>query len=121
MGVADPLRTHGPYWIENILCPSPRWGVGGTVENLNWGSQPGGRYGGVDVPWRGAAPARPAYLLWSPENAGATARRVRVNLLREHCMAHAQSISDYRNILCEKLVNHTDCVLDYLWDEPAPQ
>ena len=41
-GAADPLRTRGTYSIENILCPSPPWGVGGTVEKLNWGIQPGG-------------------------------------------------------------------------------
>ena len=111
--------TRGPYWIENILCPSPRWGVGGTVENLNGGSQPSGRYGGVDVPWRGAAPARPAYLLWSPENAGATACHVRDDLLREHRLARVQSLSDYWNILHENLVNRTDCAWDDLWDEPV--
>ena len=76
-GIADPLRTRGPYWIGNILCPSPRWGFRGTVENFNWGIQPGDRYGGVDIPWRGAVPARPAYLPQSPENSFNTAHRVR--------------------------------------------
>ena len=66
LGVAAPLGTKGPYWIENLLCPSLSWVVGGTVEILNWGSQPGSRYGGVDVPWHGAVSALPAYLPRSP-------------------------------------------------------
>ena len=60
LGVPDPLRNNGPPWIDNILVPSPAWGVGGTVTNSNWGSQPGGRYGSVSVLWRGAVPFRPA-------------------------------------------------------------
>ena len=78
--VADSLRTRGPYCIENILCPSPRWGVGGTDEILNWGSQPCSRYVSVDVPWRGAIPARPDYLPRSLENARANGHRIRDNL-----------------------------------------
>ena len=69
IGVPDFLREYGPPWTENILCPSPRWGVGGTVENLAWDSQPVGRYGGLDIPWRGAVPACPAYLPRSLEKA----------------------------------------------------
>ena len=66
-GVADPLRTRSPYWIENILCPSPRWGVVGNVKILNWGSQTVSRYGGVDFLWHGTVPACPAYLSWTPK------------------------------------------------------
>ena len=108
-------------WTANILVPIPRWGVGGTFENLAWGSQPSGRYSGVDVPWRGAAPARPAYLPWSLENACSTVRRVRDNLLREHCLARAQSLSNSRHILRDELFNRMDCALDDIWDKPAPQ
>ena len=39
LGVSEPLRTNGPYWIDNIFIPILDWGVGGTVKNLNWGSQ----------------------------------------------------------------------------------
>ena len=56
----------GPPWTDNILVPILCWGVGGTVETCNWGSQPGNCYGGVDVPWHGAVPARPDYLPRSP-------------------------------------------------------
>ena len=76
LGVPDPFRTNGPYWIDNILFPIPAWGVGGTMTNFNWGSQPGGRYDGVSVLLRGAVPGRPAYLPRSMENMRAPARRV---------------------------------------------
>ena len=32
LGVPDPLRTNGSYWIDNLLVPIPYWGVGGTVK-----------------------------------------------------------------------------------------
>ena len=66
LGFADPLRIRRPYWIENILCTSLCWEVRGTVKFFNSGSQPGGSYSSVDVPWRGSDPARPAYLPRSP-------------------------------------------------------
>ena len=84
LGIAGPFRIRRPYCIGNILCPSTPWGVGGTVENFNWGSQSGGCYGGVDVPWHGDVPPCPDYLPWSPENACATVRSIRDNILREH-------------------------------------
>ena len=97
--------------------------LGGWRYCLNWslGSQHGGRYGGVDIPWRGSVPARPDYLPRIPENARATARRVREDLLRKHRLARAQSLSDYRHILRDEMFNRTDCALDDLWDKPAPQ
>ena len=61
------MSARGPYWIDNLLVPSLAWGVRGTVKFLNWGSQPGGRYGSFSVPWRGVVPVCPAYLLRSPE------------------------------------------------------
>ena len=79
--VPDPLITCRPYWIDNILVHIPSWGVGGTVKNLNWGSQLIGRYSGVSLLWRGYIPARPAYLPRSPENTCATAHHVRDDLL----------------------------------------
>ena len=81
LGVSDPLRTRRPYWIKNILCHSPCWGVRGTVENLNWGSQTDGCYGSVGVPWHGAVPARLAYLPRSPENVSSTLCHIRDDLL----------------------------------------
>ena len=119
MGVPDFLRADGPPWNDNILCPSMCWGVGGTAENVFWGGQHGGHYGGFDVPWRGAVPARLAYLPQSLENARATARRVRDDLLLEHHLARAQILSDSWHILRDQLVNLTDCAWDDLWDEPV--
>ena len=46
-----------------------------------------------------------------------TSRRVCDDLLREHRLAHAQILSDYRNILRNQMFNWTDCALDDLWDE----
>ena len=121
LGVPTFLRNDGLPWADNILCPSLQWGVRGTYAIWYLESQSGGRYSGVDVPWCGAAPARAAYLPWSPENARATARRIYEALLREHRLAIAQSTSNYRHIIRDKLVNWKDCALDDLWDEPAPQ
>ena len=81
LSVADSLRNRRPYWIENLLCPSPCWGVGVTVEILIWRIQPGGHYGCVDVLWHGAVPDRLAYLPWGLENVRATVHRVHDNLL----------------------------------------
>ena len=82
-----------------------------------WGGQPGGRYGGVDVPWRGAVPARAEYL---PQNVRHCAP-VCDNLLWGHRLASAQSLSDSRHIIRDKLINRTDFALDDIWDKPAPQ
>ena len=67
LGVTLFLHNDEPPWTDSILVPSPRWGVGGTYEIWALESQPGGRYDGVDVLWRGAVPAREAYLPQSPE------------------------------------------------------
>ena len=80
LSVPTFFRNDVPPWDDNILCPSPCWQVGGTHEILALGGQHGGLYGGVDVPWSEAVPARVAYLPQSPENARATARCVRDNL-----------------------------------------
>ena len=66
LGVPSFLQNDGPPWADNILCPSPRWVFGGTVENWALESQPGSRYGGVDIPWRGAVSACPDYFPQSP-------------------------------------------------------
>ena len=84
LGSADQLRNRSPYWINNILFLSPRWGVWGTVESLALESKPVGCYSGDEVPWRGAILAPPAYLPQCLENARTTARRVHDNLLWEH-------------------------------------
>ena len=97
LGVPSFLRNDGPPWADNILCLSLRWGVRGTFEIWYLESKPGGHYGSVDVPWRGAVPARLAYLPWSPENARATTRRF-------HHLACAQSLLYSWNILRDELV-----------------
>ena len=81
LGVPRSGCDDGPPWTDNIWCPSPRWGVGGIYETLALESQPGCHYGGVDIPWRGDVPASAAYLPQNPENARATAHRVRDDLL----------------------------------------
>ena len=58
IGVPDPLRTNGPYWIGNILVIIPDWGAIVTVTTLNWGSQRGVCYDGASILWCGAFPAR---------------------------------------------------------------
>ena len=115
------LRNDGPSWADNIFCTSLCWVVEGTYEIWALEVQPGGRYGSVDVLWRGAVPYRPSYLPWSTENVRATARRVHDDLLWEHRLACSQSLSDSRNILGDELVNWTDCALDDLWDKPILQ
>ena len=119
LGVPGPLRNNGPYWIDNILVPILAWGVGDTVTNLNWGSQPEGFYNGVSVLCCGDIPDHPSYLPRSLENARVTARRVRGNLLRENRLARIQSISNFRHILCDHLVNWMNCAQDDLSDEPV--
>ena len=44
------LLNDEPPWTENILVPSPRWGVEGTYEIWALESQPDSRYSSVDVP-----------------------------------------------------------------------
>ena len=117
LGVPSFLRNYGPHWADNILCPSPCWGIRGTYEIWALESQPGGRYSGVDVLWHEAVPARLAYFPRSPENMRATACRVCDNLLWEHHLERAQSLSDSRHILCDKLINQTDYLLDDLRDK----
>ena len=121
LGVPSFVCDDGTSWTENILAPIPCWGVGGTFENWDLGIQPGSRYGSVDVPWRGAIPARLSYLPQSQENTRANARRVRDNILWEHYLACTQSLSYSYHIPHEELVNRMDFALDDLWDKPAPQ
>ena len=91
MGIAYPLRTQLPDYIENIMYPSPCWGGGGVVEILNWGSQPGGCYGVVDILWRGAVRIFPAFSR-SQKNVRSTVRHVHDNLLQKHRLG-ASSVS----------------------------
>ena len=91
LDLADSLSTCGIYWIKNIVCPSPSWVVRDTLEHFNWGGQPGGCYGGVDVLWRESAPVCLAYLPRRPENVRVTARRVRDDLIREHRLERPKS------------------------------
>ena len=119
LGDTDPLRTKWPYWIDNNLVPILAWGFGGTVTNLNREIQTGGRYSGVSIPWCVAVPTGSSYLPRSPENTRVTARRVRDDLFRENCLVRVQSLSNAHHILCDCLVNLTDCAWDDLWDEPV--
>ena len=106
-----------PAWIDNILVPSPDWGVSVTVTNLNQGSQPGGRYGCVSFLWYGAVPARPAYAPRSPENTRAAPSRVWDDLLWENLLARFQSLSNSCSIFCDNLVNRSCLAWDDIWDE----
>ena len=81
LGVPAPLRTDGLPWTDNIFAPSPAWRTGGTATNPNLGSQPGGPYGSVVVPWSGTVRAMLTYVRRSPENTGRDMRRVRDDLL----------------------------------------
>ena len=49
----------------------------------------------------------------------ATVRRIHDDLLQENRLARVQSLSKYHHILRGRLVNHTDCAWDDLWDEPV--
>ena len=117
IGVPIFQRNDGTPRAENILYPSPRWGVEDTDEIWALEIQPGSSYIGVDVPWRGAVPARAEHL---PQNVRNCAP-VCDNLLWDHSLARAQSLSDSRHILRDKLINRTDFDLDDIWDKPAPQ
>ena len=81
LGVPAPLRTNGPPWTDNISATSPTWGTGGTATNLNWGSQPGGPYGSVAVPWSGPVRAMTAYVRRSPVKMRSALRRICDDLL----------------------------------------
>ena len=116
-----PLRTDGPHWTDNILVTSPSWGTIGTATNLNWGSQLGGNYGSIAVPWSGPIHSMPDYVRRSPENTRSAARHVCDDLLQENCMARVQSLFTSRRILRDRLVNWQDCDWDDLWDEPVDQ
>ena len=88
LGVPTFLRNDRSPWDDNILCPSPRWGVRGTCVIWSLYSQHVGHYGSLDVPWRGALPSCVAYLTHSPENLCTTARRVSESTLGAPSGAH---------------------------------
>ena len=92
LGAPAPLRTNETPWIDNVLVPSPSWGVGGTVEKSNWGSKPGGRYGGVSVPWCVTVPDCPVYVPRSPE-IRASLRAASVAISFERIVWHASKVS----------------------------
>ena len=81
LGVPHFLSTYGPPWTINILAPSPSWRNGGPSTNTNWGSQLGGTYVSVAVPWSGSVCAIPDSVRSSPENMRSAVRRVRDDLL----------------------------------------
>ena len=75
------LWTH---FTENILAPYNTifWGYGGTPIQ-NWPVLLGGPYRNVSIPWCGAIYAYHAYMLRSPDNARAAARRVHDDFLHD--------------------------------------
>ena len=81
LDVPDFLRTDRPPWTDNLLSHSPIWGDFSTTTNTNWGSQPGGPYGSVAVPWSCPVRVILAYVRRSPENTCSAAHRVCNNLL----------------------------------------
>ena len=105
LGVPDPLINDRPPWTDNILAPGPDWGTGGTDTNPNWGSQPVGPYVSVSVPCIGPIFSMPAYVVRIPENMRSAVRRICDDLLQENHMARMQSISTFRSILRNRLVN----------------
>ena len=67
---------------------------------------------------------RPRLSCLRPQESGNTrlaARRFRGDILRENCLARFQSLSNYRIILRDCLVNQRDCTQDDLWDEPVDE
>ena len=77
LGIPDFHRTGGKFWAANLLAPRSCCVDGGTSTNYNLVIKSGVPYGSVSDPWRGAVPTCPAYVFRSPENARATARRIR--------------------------------------------
>ena len=63
LDVTSFLHNDEPAWTYNIFIPSLSGGVGGTYKIWALDIQPVSRYVSVDVPWRGAVPARTVYLL----------------------------------------------------------
>ena len=59
LGIPEFHRTVGLFWSANLLAPHFRWVDGGTSTNQNWVIQPGGSYGSVSTPRRGAISACP--------------------------------------------------------------
>ena len=93
LGVPAPLRTDVNPYTDNILVPSPAWGTGGTATNTNWGSQPGGTYISVAVPWSGTVRVMTAYVHRIPENMCSAALRVYHNLPRDNRTERMQILS----------------------------
>ena len=121
IGVPDPFFDTGVSWTDKLLVPKARWGDRVRFGYWAWGAQPGVLIGD-DVLWRSVVPARPAYLPRSPpENARATACRVRDARLWEHRLAWAQNVLYAHHICGDERVNHSNDDWDDIWDEPADQ
>ena len=118
LGVTDLPRTDGPPMTDDLLAPGPSWGDGGTTTNTNGGSEPGGPYVRVAIPWSRLVRVIPAYICSIPENTRSATYRVRGDLLRYNCTTHMQSIYTCRIPIRGRMVNrwHDNC--DDLWDEP---
>ena len=89
LGITAPFCDTGVAWTNNFLVTEALWGDRGTVETWDLGNKSGVCFSGVDVPWRGAVLFCAVYLPRSPENACATAHRLRDIRLWEHRLARA--------------------------------
>ena len=99
-------------WIDNILVPELRWGDGDSYKLWDSETLSRPRFGGRNVPWRGAVPFYPDYLPSSPVNARARARRVYDVRLRENCLARAQTLLREIHIGSDKRANRSEEDLD---------
>ena len=82
-------------------------------------NKPGVPFGSVVVPLSAPFHAMSDYARMSLLNTRSAEFRVYDNILLENCMARMQSLSTYRNIICDRLVNWQDFEWDDLWDEPV--
>ena len=121
LGIPAPFCNTGVAWTDNLLVSEALWVEGVRVGYWAWGNQPGIIIG-VDILWRGVVPACVAYLpRSSPENACATARRVRDARLWEHHLARAQNVFYDHHIGSDKQFNWLDDDWHDIWDEPADE
>ena len=108
LGVPAPSCGTGVALTENILVPNSRWGEGRGYER--WASTTRSRpyFRGRSVPWRGAVPFRPNYVLSSPEKA----RPVLCVCLRERRLAQTQALLHELHLDGDERGNGSDDSLD---------
>ena len=79
LGVPAPSCGTGFAWTENIFVTNSRWGDGRGYKRWAFATRSRPRFGGRSVPWRGAVPSFPNYVLGYVH-------------LQERCLAQAQSL-----------------------------